>query len=47
MEGLEMKFMARIFIIMIKALRRKNKTLKERVKVLEEQLYMKGRENDI
>tara|TARA_R110002020_G_scaffold140813_1_gene312481 strand:- start:417 stop:545 length:129 start_codon:yes stop_codon:yes gene_type:complete len=42
-----MKFMARIFIIMIKALRRKNKTLKERVKVLEEQLYMKGRENDI
>ena len=44
MEGLEMKFMARIFIIMIKALRRKNKTLKERVKVLEEQLYMKGRE---
>ena len=44
MEGLEMKFMARIFIIMIKALRRKNKRLKERVKVLEEQLYMKGRE---
>ena len=39
-----MKFMARIFIIMIKALRRKNKRLKERVKVLEEQLYMKGRE---
>ena len=38
-----MKFMARIFIIMIKALRRKNKMLKERVKVLEEQLYMKGR----
>ena len=38
-----MKFMANIFIIMIKALRRKNKILKERVKVLEEQLYMKGR----
>ena len=38
-----MKFMARIFIIMLKALRRKNKILKERVKVLEEQLYMKGR----
>ena len=42
MEGLEMKLTARIFIIMIKALRRKNKILKERVKVLEEQLYMKG-----
>ena len=39
-----MKFMASIFIIMLKALRRKNKRLKERVKVLEEQLYMKGRE---
>ena len=38
-----MKFMSRIFIIMIKALRRKNKMLKEKVKVLEEQLYMKGR----
>ena len=35
-----MKFMASIFIIMIKALRRKNKILKEKVKVLEEQLYM-------
>ena len=40
-----MKFMARIFIIMIKALRRKNKILKERVRILEEQLYVKGREN--
>ena len=39
-----MKFMARVLIIIIKALRRKNKILKERVKVLEEQLYMKGRE---
>ena len=35
-------FISRIFMMIINTLRRKNKQLKEEVKILEEQLYAKG-----
>ena len=39
-----MVLMGRIFMIIIKTLQRKNKHLKEQVKVLEEELYARGGE---
>ena len=39
-----MVLMGRIFMIIIKTLQRKNRHLKEQVKVLEEELYAKGAE---
>ena len=39
-----MVLMGRIFMIIIKTLQRKNRHLKEQVKVLEEELYAKGGE---
>ena len=37
-----MVVMGRIFVIIIKTLQRKNRHLKEQVKILEEELYAKG-----